>query len=130
MKSSSYLLEGGATLPLAPLIDVVFLLLIFFMLITRYLPPTLAVTLPEASTAAVSERPGISVSIDLDGTLSLDGSLIPWDALPGLLSGRDPEAQVRISADRGTDYGYVVRALDAAAGAGLRHVALETVPPD
>lgn len=126
MKRKSVLVESGGGLPVAPLVDVVLLLLIFFMLVTRYLPPSLQVTLPEASAAEGVDKPAISLSIDMEGRLSYDGQLVPWEELPQLLAGADPETQVRIAADRAVDYDYVVRALDAAAAAQLTHIALET----
>jgi biopolymer transport protein ExbD len=110
------------------MIDVILNLLIFFMLISRYLPPSLNVALPQAASASVDSRPGIAISIDLRGKLAVDGNDEPWEALPALLKGRDPETQVRISADRSADYDYVVRAMDAAGKAGLVHIALETAP--
>lgn len=128
-RRSSFLLESGGGLPMTPMIDIVFNLLIFFMLISRYLPPTLNVTLPEAASAQPSERPSISISIDSEGQLNLDGAMLGWEALPSQLAGRDPQTQVRIAADSAVDYAYIVRALDACAQASLTHVALEAQTP-
>jgi len=128
MRARQYLLESSSGFPMTPMIDVVLQLLIFFMLISRYLPPALNVTLPEASTARAEDRPSISISITSDGTLAVDGAITAWPSLPGLLAGREPETLVRVAADRGADYGLVVRALDASAAAGLTHIALETAP--
>ncbi len=122
----NYLVESGGGLPVAPLIDCVMLLLIFFMLISRYLAPSLQVTLPEAAAATPEDKPSVSLSIDSDGILSLDGQVILWDELPARLDGRDPETLVRIAADRTVDYEFVVQAMDAAASASLTHIALET----
>jgi biopolymer transport protein ExbD len=122
----SMLVEGGSGLPVAPLIDCVMLLLIFFMLVSRYLAPSLQVTLPEAAAATTEDQPAVSLSIDSEGRLSLDGQIILWDELPDRLAGRDPETRVRIAADRTADYDYIVQAMDAAAGANLTHIALET----
>ncbi|MCB1186152.1 biopolymer transporter ExbD [bacterium] len=124
----SQMLESGGGLPFAPMLDVIFLLLIFFMLITRYLPPSLSVTLPEADSAAVDDKPSVMISIDEAGLLAVDGVEYQWEALPRLFEGSDPETSVRIAADRGTDYELVVRAMDAAGQAGLTHIALETAP--
>ena len=108
--------------------DVILLLLIFFMLVSRYLPPSLQVTLPEATAADIPDRPGIMLSIDAGGRLSVDGQLTDWGSLPHHLAGREPQTQVRIAADKAADYDYIVRALDAAAQAGLAHITLETQP--
>ncbi len=120
------LVESGGGLPVAPLIDVVLLLLIFFMLISRYLPPSLQVTLPEASAAITDSQVAVALSIDNAGQLSVNGNLTQWSELPALLAARDPATQVRTAADKTVDYDYVVQALDAAAQANLTHIALET----
>jgi biopolymer transport protein ExbD len=122
--------EGVYGFPVIPMIDVMLNLLIFFMLISRYLPPALSVTLPEASNAIPEDRMAISLAIDSEGALVVDGQPANWEELPGLLNGKDPETQVRIGADRTVDYDYVVKAMDAAASAGLVHVALEASQPD
>lgn len=128
MARRTVLVESSGGLPVAPLVDVILLLLIFFMLVSRYLPPSLQVTLPEANAAEITDRPGVMLSIDASGRLSVDGQLTDWGSLPHLLAGRDAETQVRIAADKAVDYDYIVRALDAAAQAGLPHIALETQP--
>jgi biopolymer transport protein ExbD len=121
------LVDSSGGLPVAPLVDVVLLLLIFYMLVSRYLPPTLAVSLPEASTAQHEHSPSVSLSIDRQGRLSMDGRLTEWDDLALLLAEYEPSTRLRIAADKAVDYEYVVRALDAAAQAGLVRIALETV---
>jgi len=112
----------------APLVDVVLLLLIFFMLITRYMPPSLTVNLPEASAATPDDHPAVMLSIDVDGQLVVDGEEFTWEALPRLLADRDPETRVRIAADKQVDYDYIIRAMNAAAEAGLPRIVLETLP--
>ena len=130
MAKRGLFVESGPGLPVAPMVDVVLLLLIFFMLITRFLPPTLNITLPESATALTDDRPSIALAISRAGELSVDGETFSWAALPRLLDGREPHTLVRVAADRETDYLYVIRALDAAAEAGLVNIALETVPKD
>jgi len=123
-----YLLESSGGLPVAPLVDVVLLLLIFFMLITRYMPPSLSVNLPEASAAQPDDHPSVVLSIDAEGQLAVDGEEFSWEALPRLLADRDPETRVRIAADKQVDYDYIIRAMNAAAEAGLPRIVLETLP--
>ena len=131
MKRYSVIPPATTGFPIIPMVDIMLMLLLFYMLVSRYLPPTLAVTLPEASSAVPDARPALELSIDAGGGLALDGNPAQWEALPGLLAGKDPETLVRIAADSRTNYDYVVKALDAAAGAALTHIALETrpVPP-
>lgn len=126
MARKSMLIDSVEGLPVAPLIDVVLLLLIFFILVSRYLPPSLLVTLPEAASAQVVDQPAVMLSIDSTGRLSVNGEMRDWQSLPHELAGLAVETQVRIAADKTVDYDYVVRALDAAAQAGLTRIALET----
>ena len=120
--------ESGSTLPIAPLLDVIFLLLIFFVLINRYLPPTLSVSLPEASAAVLEEGSPLMLSIDSEARLMVNGSEISWEELAQVLATYEKDRQVRIAADRNTDYDYIVKAMDACAQAGLSRIALETSP--
>lgn len=128
MKRYSVIPPATSGFPIIPMVDIMLMLLLFYMLVSRYLPPTLAVQLPEATAGEVDTRPALELSIDELGGLALDGAPIDWTALPGLLAGKDPETLVRIAADSRTNYDYVVKALDAAAGASLTHIALETQP--
>ena len=125
-RRSSYLLEPAGSFPVIPMIDVMLNLLIFFMLISRYLPPSLAVTLPEATSATIDETPAVSIVIDADGRLAVEGVELDWSELEGTLMEVDHERQVRIAADQSTDYDYIVRAMDACSMAGLSRIALDT----
>ncbi|MCC7477331.1 biopolymer transporter ExbD [bacterium] len=130
----NYLTAPSQGFPVIPMIDVIFNLLLFFMLISRNLPPALSVALPEADAATPTDNPpSIAISINTAGDLMLDGELTQWEDLGPLLQSiaAAPEGgstQVRIAADKDVGYDYVVRALDAAAQAGLTQVALETSP--
>lgn len=128
MKGKDYMLEPGRGFPVIQMIDILMLLLVFFMLMNRSLPPSLSVALPRASTSREDDRAAVAITIDRTGQVMVNGILIDWDMLPGQLAGRDPETLVRISADRSTNYDYVVKAMDAAAKAELRNIALETLP--
>ena len=128
MPGKSLLVESGGGPPMVPMIDLIMTLLIFFMLVTHYLPPSLTVNLPEASAAVPEDSPAVTLSILTDGTLAVDGEEFQWEALPRLLEGRDPETRVRISADKQVDYDYIIRAMNAAAEAGLPRIVLETLP--
>jgi biopolymer transport protein ExbD len=124
-----YLQEPAGSFPVIPMIDVMLNLLIFFMLISRYLPPSLDITLPEASSSAVEDQPGVMILMDMEGRLAVNGNEIDWEELASTLSTFEKDRQVRIAADRNTDYDYIVKAMDACAQAGLSRIALETSRP-
>lgn len=124
---------------LAPLIDVVFLMLIFFMVSTTFIKEaSLKVSLPSASAQPVARvtKP-IELTITRQGAYFLgnqplhnkQAETLRW-ALAQRLEGRDPQtARLIIRADRRTEHRYVVTALDAASRAGFQHVAIATLPP-
>ena len=121
-------LGEDTVIPLAPLIDVVFLLLVFFMLITRFLNPSIDLTLPASTTAQLNDKRSVTVALDAQGGLWLDDVPIKWDELTSLLRSLDnPEATVRLRADGSTQHRDVVRAFDCIRSAGLENIALEAV---
>ena len=127
------------TLELVPLIDVVFLLLIFFMVTTTFVSETkIDLTLPEAASGEDidSEISAISLNVDKDGRYSVNGVLLDQHdrsaiAESLLLSTRpgDPNQVIVLSADYRSEYQSVVTALDALSSVGLYNVAMKTVLP-
>lgn len=119
---------------LTPLIDIVFLLLIFFMVSTTFTKESqLNISLPEAS-AELSEVPPSSVEILITaaGTYSINGQALVNTQLDTLkkgiakvLEGRET-APVVISADAKATHESVVRAMDAAGQLGLINLSITT----
>lgn len=124
----------GVDLNVTSLIDVLFLLLIFFMLTSTFKRAgELELNLPESSTAApaggLSPSEGVSLVLTEKGTLMLDGATATFEALPAALRSvreRRPDAQVMIEAETGVPHGQVVRLLDAVRTAGFTGVGIGT----
>lgn len=121
-------------LDLTPLIDVVFLLLLFFMLTTTFVEATrLKVDLPKVEEGDAAERkdePWV-IEIDAAGHYALNGEVVEADQLAARLRaepGRSEDTPILIRADGQTTHQAVVRALDAARAAGLTHIGLATEP--
>lgn len=122
---------------LTPLIDVVFLMLIFFMISTTFLREAdLQISLPEAATEPRAEvREPIEVTINREGTVFIAGEALlnsqvgtVTRALSEALGEADPAAtRVVIRADARAEHQLVVTVLDAAGQAGLRQVGIATV---
>jgi biopolymer transport protein ExbD len=122
---------------LTPLIDIVFLLLIFFMVSTTFTKENhLSIDLPEASSEA-SDAPlqALEILISASGEYSInDKSLVNSQldtlkrALQKTLAGRD-SAPVIITADAKTPHEAVVRAMDAAGQLGLVNLSITTRQP-
>jgi len=118
------------------LIDVLFLLLIFFMLTSTFKRAgELDLSLPESSTARPAGIGTTAAAADVDlvltakGTLMLDGASVTFETLPAGLStlrARRPHAQIMIQAETTVPHGQVVRLLDAVRTAGFEGVGLGT----
>lgn len=119
---------------LTPLIDIVFLLLIFFMVSTTFTKENhLNIQLPEASAAADAEPPqAIDILITASGEYSVNGRTLvntQADTLKRALTevlGDRETAPVVISADAQTTHESVVKAMDAAGQLGLVNLSITT----
>ncbi len=111
-----------------PLINVVFLLLIFFMVVGRISasdPFEIEPTRSESEGPAPGERQ--LVHVGADGRLALDGAILSEDALVARIAdggGRE----LRIKADARAEADAVVRLLDRLRAAGVERARLMTVP--
>ena len=125
----------GAAIELTPLIDVVFLLLIFFMTSTVFVRQSrLEINLPPALGAAAPASAAPRLTIDAAGAYALndeplaDGS--PATLVAALRAAVGDQPRLVIAADAEAAHRTVVAALDAAAQAGIRQVGVATVPPE
>jgi len=113
---------------LTPLIDVVFLLLIFFMLASTFLQTqTLTViTPPEAESEVDTDRTVVEVRVTTGGGFSVDGEVMPLErlseAIKAAMSG-DRDAVVSIMAEEGARVQPLINAAEAARLAGAKTVA-------
>ena len=114
------------------LIDVVFFLLIFFMLIGRLdASAPFAVLPPVGVTGTDLPAGGITVSISPDGVLALDGIAIERDALAIAITNRlvrTPEMLIRVNADKTTALSHVLPIVSALEQLGAKDVALIVTP--
>lgn len=110
---------------LTPMIDVVFLLIAFFMTLISFISAELIeLELPEAETSTIPEEPGERqyISITSDGQVYLGAAEISYEALPNVLANAKntiPGMQVFLRADAGTAHRHVNRVMDACAEAGI-----------
>jgi biopolymer transport protein ExbD len=129
-----------ATVELTPLIDVVFLLLIFFMVSTSFVQnQALNVDLPQANgDAQPNEDLFINVVVQQNGRYEIEGSIVVDTSLQGLAktlqavveknAARRTSLPVVISADATATHQSVVRVMDACAQVGLTQISLDTQP--
>jgi biopolymer transport protein ExbD len=119
---------GKRLISLTPLIDVVFILLIFFMLASSFLDWR-AITLdaPAAQAAGTSMDGAVLIRVMADGSLDLGGSPVTLDDLNERLRphlDRKPDQRVLIQPAAGVPLQRVVTVLDAATAAGVSNLSL------
>lgn len=123
---------------LTPLIDVVFLLLIFFMVSTTFTKEShLILDLPEAD-GEVVEAPvdGIEILIGKNGDYTINGKQLINRQLKTLMRSLEEvslgnsELPLTITADANTSHQSVVTAMDAAGKIGFIHLKITTKQPD
>ncbi len=114
--------DFGTELDLTPLIDVVFMLLLFFILASTFSSPVLPVALPEAGTAErVPEDPArLVLAIDAAGVLHRGPDAVEAEALPGLLAGSEGPVELRV--DRAAPFDAFVGVMDRLRAAGRNDV--------
>ena len=119
---------------IAPLIDVVFLLLIFFMLSSHFVAePGIKIALPVSATALPQHEKDIIIFIKEDGTLYLDGDRVSAEELPDKLKSKvenSAKKTVVVKADEKIDLGLAVRVMDVARQAGSESLVISAKQAD
>lgn len=121
---------------LVSLIDVVFVLLLFFVVTTTFTRETqLRVDLPEAVSGSQAEdqTKQLDVAISAEGVFSVNNQILPKNDLATLMdalqkeSSGDTNLPLSISADGKTQHQSVIIAMDAAGKLGFSHLRMTTV---
>lgn len=122
---------------LTPLIDVVFLLLIFFMVSTNFSRETqLTIDLPEAAgSVKQAQEQQVEILVDEAGNYRVNGQGLVDNRMRTLqaaiykISAGDTTLPMVITADAEAAHQYVVRAMDAAGQMGFVHLSITTRQP-
>ncbi|MBV6822747.1 biopolymer transporter ExbD [Pseudomonas sp. PD9R] len=121
---------------LVSLIDVVFVLLLFFVVTTTFTRETqLRVDLPEAVSGASADDQvkTLDIAISADGVFSVNNQILPKSDLATLMealqkeSNGDTNKPLSISADGKTQHQSVITAMDAAGKLGFSHLRMTTI---
>lgn len=122
-----------------PLVDVMLVLLIIFMITAPLLASAVPVDLPESRAKPVEteEQEPVQLSINGDDTIYIGDEVIPEAELPARLDalaraddGKQRPRQIMLRADKGLDYGRVMRVMGELNRAGLSRIALVTTGSD
>ena len=120
-----------------PLMDVVFLLLVFFIyaMMTMSVHRGASVTLPSSGTAVPERRAALALTLTAGDGLFLDAEPVTLETLPAALAahisvnreggGEDDRAAVKVFADKAVDYQELYRVLDCLKAAGVTKISLQ-----
>ncbi len=124
-----------AEINVTPLVDVMLVLLIIFMITAPLLASAVPIDLPESRAKPVEteEREPVQLSVGADDTLYIGEEVVPEAELPARLDaiareneGQDKPRQIMLRADKGLDYGRVMRVMGELNRAGLTRISLVT----
>lgn len=126
------------TLNLTPLIDVVFLLLIFFMVTTTFSRETkLSVSLPQADAPLAEVQPNqLEVIVGRDGNYAINGRVLVDSNIETLMEGLaitsdgDTSLHVLLVADAEATHQAVVTAMDGIGKSGFSNMSIATQTPE
>lgn len=113
-----------------PLIDIVFLLLVFFIyaMLSMAVHHSLPVLLPTSETAKIDKRLALSITVKADGSIYVDKTYVPLANLVTVLSAEKKDEHspgVLLFADRSLPYQSLFEVLDQIKKAGISRISLQ-----
>lgn len=120
--------NSGATLNITPLIDMVFILLIFFAVNSSFVKEAgVEIERPSAKSAVAQDQANIMIAVTREGQIWIDKQRVDPRSVRGhveRLHAENPEGSVVIMADEASKTGLVIEVLDQARLAGVANVAV------
>lgn len=125
--------QPGANIDMAPMIDCVFLLLIFFIVTSVFVSdPGIEVQKPDVTGTETTDRNALLVAVAPDGGIHFDGQEIRIDQLAPAIRqvafGKEPTVIIR--ADQAASHGTFARVYDEIRRAGAKHIRFATAQGD
>ena len=118
-------------LDIAPLIDIVFLLLVFFMLTSTFMQPeAIELELPDSTSASVSETTPVIVSLNQAGELFLNDKSIKLQQLSSAIKAllkNNSDTVITLKSDARTQIQALLKVMDEIRLAGGTNIALATM---
>lgn len=129
MKLRDLRIDSQPQLMIIPMIDIIFFLLVFFMMSTLYMVEqrTIPVNLPQAAAAQSDMTRSINITVLPDGRVMFEQEEIPLNLLERRVSlelQKQPESVFVLRGDKKVEYGNVIEVLDQMKQAGARRVAV------
>lgn len=129
MKLKSMKIEHQHKLMIIPMIDIIFFLLVFFMMsmLTMVVQKSVPIQLPQAATSKVNLDKVLPITVTADGAIYLEQERIPEGQLKARLEAeksKNPEMAIIVRGDAGVNYGRVVSVIDTAKKSGIQKVSI------
>ncbi len=125
--------KRGVEINMAPLIDMVFILLIFFLVTTSFVKETgVSINRPVAATATVEKNTTILIGVTADNRIFMNHREIDIRTVEANVEralAENPDSSVVIVADKKSETGVVISVMDSCKLAGAKRVALAARPP-
>jgi biopolymer transport protein ExbD len=121
--------EFDEEIDLTPLIDVVFILLIFFFITSTFIRPTLPIDLPtaESAIASMDRKETLAITIDSQGSLFCEGAALLREDIGALLKAH-PEKPIQLMVDQAAPFDAFLVVVDKARLLGREDLSVTTLP--
>ncbi len=120
--------EEDAEIDMTPMLDIVFIMLIFFIVTASFVKEAgVTVKNPLGKTAVSRPDANVFIAVTKDGEVHIDNKKIDVEKLKveiQRIKAETPEGSIVIQADRNSKAGVVMKVLDAAKGAGVKSVSV------
>jgi biopolymer transport protein ExbD len=133
MRRRIQLPDDDSDFDMTPMLDVVFIMLIFFIVTSSFVKESgIDINRPDASTATFKEQGNILIAISAENDIWIDKRKIDVRAVRAnieRLHMENPQGAVVVQADKSSRNGVLVQVLDQIKLAGVSNVALAATPP-
>jgi len=120
--------EEGSEVNLTPMLDVVFIMLIFFIVTASFIKePGVLIRRPEAATAELKQRANILIALTQNGEVWIQKRKVDIRSVRPVVErmlAENPLGSVVIQADEGSKHGLFVKVMDQTRQAGARTIAI------
>ena len=129
MKLRSMKVQEEPKLMIIPMIDIIFFLLVFFMISTMTMVQqnTFKVGLPQASSAQLDMNQHANITVMADGNIAFNKESLDKEQLIRRVQielQRNPDLQVILNGDKDVNYGFVIETFDALKQAGVKKLSI------
>lgn len=129
MKLRSMKVQEEPKLMIIPMIDIIFFLLVFFMISTMTMVQqnTFKVGLPQASSAQLDMNQHVNITVMANGNIAFNKESLDKEQLIRRVQielQRNPDLQVILNGDKDVNYGFVIETFDALKQAGVKKLSI------